>query len=122
MLSEVGASLDNISLPLLKKLALHVVEEGTHRDGCWCGLQRPDTRAQGLFSVLRLLEIPQVAIFLHDNCGKDLEGLLHLVRPSEVRRGGLRGRPIETEIAFYKLLMIPLDVLHRSRVELSLFG
>jgi len=32
MLSEVGTALDNVTLPLLKQVALHVVEEGTHRD------------------------------------------------------------------------------------------
>ena len=121
MLSEVGTALDNVALPLLKQVALHVVEEGTHRDGGRSGLQRSDTRAQGLLSFLHLLEIPQAAVFFHDNGGKDLERLLHLVRPSEVRGGGMSGRPIETEEALDKLLMIPLDVLHRSRVDLALF-
>jgi hypothetical protein len=36
MLSEVGTALDNIALPLLKKVALHIVEEGTHRDRGLC--------------------------------------------------------------------------------------
>jgi hypothetical protein len=54
-------------------------------------LQRSDTQAQGLFSLLHLLEIPQAAVFFYDNGGKDLERLLHLVRPSEVRGGGMRG-------------------------------
>ena len=91
MLSEVGTALDNVALPLFKQVALHVVEEGTHRDGGRRGLQRSDTQAQGLFSLLHLLEIPQAAVFFYDNGGKDLERLLHLVRPSEVRGGGMRG-------------------------------
>ena len=98
MLSEVGTALDNVTLPLLKQAALHVVEEGTHRDWGRCGLQRSSdtTQAQGLLSFLHMLEIPQAAVFFHDNGGKDLERLLHLVRPSEVRGGGMRGGPIET--------------------------
>ncbi len=96
MLSEVGTALDNVTLPLLKQMTLHVVEEGTHRDWRWCGLQRSDTLAQGLFSFLLLLEIPQAAVLFHDYGGKDLERLLHLVRPRKVRGRGMSSGPIET--------------------------
>jgi hypothetical protein len=85
MLSKVGTSLDNVALPLLKQVGLHVVKEGTHRDGGRCVLQRSDTRTQGLLIVLHLLDISQVAVFFHDNGGKDLERLLHLVSPSKIR-------------------------------------